>query len=73
MQPRIYEIIFTGRAGSTLRAEFDDCEVRLGTGITTLRAELPDQAALLGLVHRIAGLGLDVVQVRLVVPAPPPC
>ena len=37
---RIYEITFTGRAGPAVGAEFDDCEVILGTGTTTLRADL---------------------------------
>ncbi len=65
-----YEITFTGQAGSTLRAEFDDCEVTVGPGITTLRAELPDQAALSGLVLRITGLGLKVIDMHLVAPPP---
>ena len=65
-----YEITFTGKAGSTLRAEFDDCEVTVGPGITTLRAELPDQAALSGLVLRITGLGLRVIDMHLVAPPP---
>ena len=65
-----YEITFTGQAGSTLRAEFDDCEVTVGPGITTLRAELPDQAALSGLVLRITGLGLRVIDMHLVAPPP---
>ena len=43
-----YEITFTGRVSTTLRAEFDDCEVIVGQGMTTLRAELPDQGALWG-------------------------
>ena len=71
MRPRTYEITFVGQAGSAVRAAFDDCEVRVGESTTTLRAELPDQAALLGLVYRIAGLGLDLVQVRQVAPTPP--
>jgi len=71
VRPRTYEITFAGQAGTTLRAAFDDCEVRVNARTTTLRAELPDQAALLGLVYRITGLGLDLVQVRLVAPAPP--
>jgi hypothetical protein len=71
VRPRIYEITFSGQAGTVLCAEFDDCEVRVGAGTTTLRAELPDQAAFLGLVYRITGLGLDVVQVRLVEQVPP--
>ena len=65
-----YEITFTGQAGSALRAEFDDCEVTIGPGTTTLRAELPDQAALTGLVQRISGLGLEVIDVRRVDPPP---
>lgn len=71
MQSRTYEITFTGQAGTTLRAEFDDCTVTVGPGTTTLRAELPDQAALTGLVQRITGLGLEVVHLRVVGPATP--
>ena len=70
MRSQTYEITFTGEAGRALRAEFDDCEVTVGPGTTTLRAELPDQAALSGLVLRITGLGLEVVHV-LRVAAPP--
>ena len=68
MRPQTYEITFAGQAGSTLRAEFDDCEVIVGPGRTTLRAELPDQAALSGLVQRITGLGLDVIDLHCVAP-----
>ena len=70
MLPQIYEITFTGQAGTALRAEFDDCEVTVGPGTTTLRAELPDQGALSGLVQRITGLGLEVVHMHLVAPPP---
>lgn len=65
---RIYEITFTGRAGPAVGAEFDDCEVILGTGTTTLRADLPDQCALSGLIQRILGLHLEITQVNLVGP-----
>ncbi len=70
MQSQIYEITFTGQAGTALRAEFDDCEVTVGPGTTTLRAELPDQGALSGLVQRITGLGLEVIHMHLVAPPP---
>ena len=70
MRPQIYEITFTGQAGTALRAEFEDCEVTVGPGTTTLRAELPDQGALSGLVQRITGLGLEVVHMHLVAPPP---
>jgi hypothetical protein len=68
VQPHIYEITFTGQAGATLRAEFDDCQVSVGPGTTTLRADLPDQAALGGLLQRIIGLRLELVCVLLVEP-----
>jgi hypothetical protein len=56
-RPQTYVITFAGQAGSTLCAEFDDCEVIAGLGTTTLHVGLPDQAALTGLVLRITGLG----------------
>ena len=65
---RMYEITFVGRAGDVLRAAFDDCTATVGPGTTTLRAQLPDQAALWGLVQRIIGLGLEVVDLHLVAP-----
>jgi len=37
-----------------------------------LRAELPDQAALAGLVLRITGLGLEIVHLNLAAPPPAP-
>jgi hypothetical protein len=70
VRPQIYEITFTGQAGTVLRAEFEDCEVSVGPGTTTLRAELPDQGALSGLVQRITGLGLEVIHMHLVAPPP---
>jgi hypothetical protein len=70
VQPQTYEITFAGQAGSALLAEFDDCQVSVGSGTTTLRAEVPDQAALLGLVERITSFRLEVVDVHLVAPPP---
>ena len=66
MRSHTYEITFTGQADRTLRAQFDDCQVTTSPDTTTLRAELPDQAALSGLVERIVGLGLEVIDVHLV-------
>jgi hypothetical protein len=59
-----------GQAGTVLRAEFDDCEVSVGRGTTTLRADLPDQGALHGLLQRIAGLRLELIDVHVVAPLP---
>ena len=71
VRSRTYEITFTGQAGATLRAEFDDCDVTVGGGTTTLRAELPDEAALGGLIQRITSLRLEVIDVHLMTPPPP--
>ena len=68
VRSQTYEITFLGQAGATVRAEFDDCEVSIGPGSTTLRAELPDRGALTGLMERINSLGLDVIDVSLVAP-----
>lgn len=70
MQSRTYEVTFVGQAGTALRAEFDDCEISVGPGTTTLRAELPDQGALQGLLLRITGLALELVDVHVVAPPP---
>ena len=66
MRPDTYEITFAGRADKTLRAQFDDCNVSTGPDTTTLRVELSDPAALSGLVQRIAGLGLEVIDLHRV-------
>jgi hypothetical protein len=68
VRAQTYEITFLGQAGTTLRAEFDDCQVTVGPGTTTVRAELPDRGALSGLMERINSLGLDVIDVNLVAP-----
>jgi hypothetical protein len=66
VQSQTYEITFAGQAGAGLREEFDDCEVTIGPDRTTLRAELHNEAALAGLVLRIASLRLEVIQLRRV-------
>ena len=70
VRSQTYEITFLGQASSTLSAEFDDCEIIIGPGTTTLRADLPDQGALTGLMERITSLGLKVIDVSLVALAP---
>jgi hypothetical protein len=67
-----YELTFSGQADRTLRAQFDDCKVTTSPDTTTLRAELPDQAALSGLVQRVAGLGLEIIRVSMVTPPAAP-
>jgi len=45
---------------------FEDLDVSVGHGVTILRAELEDQAALHGVIDRIASLGLELTEVRRV-------
>jgi len=61
-----YEITFTGQAGPALCALFDDCDIAVGSHTTTLRANLPDQAALAGLLQRISSLRLEILHLELV-------
>lgn len=72
MHPQTYEITFAGQAGSVTRAELEGCDVTVGRTTTTVRAELPDEAALLGLMLRITGLGLEIVDMHQVGPPPEP-
>jgi hypothetical protein len=69
MPSRTYAVTFVGQAGTVLQAEFDDCEISLGTGTTTLHLEFADQGALLGLIQRIASFGLELIDVSVVPPA----
>ena len=71
VRSQVYEITFLGQAGRTLSAVFDDCEITIGPGTTTLRASLPDSGALSGLMERIGDLGLKVIDVTLVAHPPP--
>lgn len=66
LRSQVYEITFEGRADSVIRAEFDDCEVSVGQDTTTLRVGRPDPAALWGIVERMMGLGLKLIELRLV-------
>ena len=65
MGTRRYEITVTGQAGPGVRAEFDDCTIAIGPDSTTLRAELPDQCAMSGLIQRIIDLRLEITRVLL--------
>ena len=69
MASRTYEITFVGQAGTVLQAEFDDCDVSVGPDTTTLHREFLDQAALYGLLQRIASFGLELIDVSVVAPA----
>jgi hypothetical protein len=66
MRPRVYEIIFAGEAVPAVGGAFEEFDVEVGAGRTTLRAELADQAALHDALDRLVGLGLELLEVRTV-------
>ena len=70
MAPLRYEVTFKGEAGAALRAAFDECAVTTGHGVTVLRCDLRDQAALHSIINRIESLGLELIDVRLVTNRP---
>ena len=47
-----------------MSAAFEDLDVSTKEGLTTLRATVPDQAALHGVIERIQALGLELVAMR---------
>ena len=59
-----YVITVRGIAGPWVRGVFDDTEVSVVGGTTVLRRAGADQAALHGLLGRIADLGLELLDVR---------
>ena len=64
--PRTYEITFAGEAVPAIVCAFEDFAVTVCDGSTTLRVELPDQAALHGTLDRLLGLGLELLQIRTI-------
>ena len=66
MQPTHYEITVRGRLTGTLAAAFDGMRARRLARHTVLFGEVPDQAALFGLLDRVQSLGLELVEVRRV-------
>lgn len=62
----VYELSFKGAASDLLANAFDGCRLTTAHGITVVRSELPDQAALQGLISRVHALGLELLDVHLV-------
>jgi hypothetical protein len=64
MTLRTYEITFNGEAGPAIAAAFEEFEVVVGQGTTTLRGGGMDQAALHGAIDRLQDLGLELLTVN---------
>ncbi len=70
MEPTTYALTFKGEAGKAVRAAFNDLDLSTKDGLTTLHADVSDQAALHGVIERIRALGLELVDVRQAGDAP---
>ena len=60
---RIYEITIRGAASELVQLEFEDVQLRVVGELTYMRTGLVDQTILLGLIRRIADLGLVLLEV----------
>ena len=59
-----YEIRIRGRLSDAMQTAFEEFQVSTEPVETVLHGQVLDQAALHGLLHRIAALGLELVEVR---------
>jgi hypothetical protein len=59
--PGDYRIVVRGRITDRLAASFDGMAVEPGATTTALTGRLRDQAHLMGVIHAIEGLGLELV------------
>ncbi len=60
----MYQLTIHGEMSDVIRAEFADFELRVSHGETHLGADLPDPAALYGLIGRIEALGLVLLDLH---------
>lgn len=61
-----YEIRVKGRVGKSVLSRFEGFEAEVEPAETVLRGPIVDQAALHGVLDRIEGLGLELMEVRRV-------
>jgi hypothetical protein len=59
-----YEFFIRGRLSETLLTAFPTLHAEARSGATVLAGELPDQAALYGVLAEIEALGLELLEVR---------
>jgi hypothetical protein len=61
-----YEIRLRGRVGKSTLARFEGFDSEIEPAETVLRGQIVDQAALHGLLDKIEGLGLELLEVKQV-------
>ena len=60
----MYQLTIRGEMSDVIQAEFADFELQVSHGETHLQADLPDSAALYGLIGRIEALGLVLLDLH---------
>jgi hypothetical protein len=63
-----YQVRVSGVIPAELLAELQDLTVRVEPPETVLHGSLPDQSAVVGLISRMHGLGLRLIEVRRLPP-----
>ena len=63
-----YQVRVSGVIPAELLAELPDLTVRVEPPETVLHGSLPDQSAVVGLIPRMRGLGLRLIEVRRLPP-----
>jgi len=71
MSDATYQVRVAGTVPAALLQELNDLTVSVEPPETVLHGSLPDQSALFGLISRIHGLGLRLVEVRRLPPDDP--
>jgi hypothetical protein len=64
-----YEIHVGGHLGVTIRSAFPELRARTQDGDTILSGVFADQAALYGVLTQIETLGLELIEVRRLLPS----
>jgi hypothetical protein len=64
MSDAMYQVRVSGLIPDELRPELLDLTVTVEPPETVLQGSLPDQSAVVGLISRIHGLGLRLIEVR---------
>jgi hypothetical protein len=67
-RPPQYEICVHGHLGPTMRSAFPGLRAQPRGADTVLTGELPDQAALFGVLAEIEALGLELLELRRLPP-----
>jgi len=72
MPEATYQVRISGVIPAELLVELHDLTVSVEPPETVLHGSLPDQSAVVGLISRIHGLGLHLIEVRRLPPEDPP-